>query len=331
MAAAELPKYDEVYNLLRTHLGNVTVSNLDQASVQGLLQQLKSKVVLVEGAGTNNSTPVAALGKALVYDDSFVCFQFARVEGDVAAKLLAAYSQLAQSNKTKIKGVVLDLRFASGSDYAAAAAVADCFLSSDQPLLDWGKGSIQATKKTNAISVPVAVLVNAQTTGSAEALAAVLRDTSTGLLIGNASAGQASVFSEFPLSNGEKLRIATAQVKSANGKVLAEPLKPDIGVDTSLEDEKAYFADAYKTLHPPGSAKSGDSETNSTTVATNRPARRRYNEATLVREQREGAEPDDDLPAKKPELDRSVVVDPALARALDLLKGLAVVQRSRPG
>ncbi len=70
-------------------------------------------------------------------------FAYVRV-ATVASKLpeafRAAYRQLAETNKEKIKGLVLDLRFAGGADYEAAAKLADCFLNSERPLLDWQTG-----------------------------------------------------------------------------------------------------------------------------------------------------------------------------------------------
>jgi hypothetical protein len=55
------------------------------------------------------------------------------------------------------------------------------------------------------------------------------------------------------------------------------------------------------------------------------------NEAELVREHREGADLDAEPAAgREPEPEKPVVRDPVLARALDLLKGLAVVRHSRP-
>jgi hypothetical protein len=57
------------------------------------------------------------------------------------------------------------------------------------------------------------------------------------------------------------------------------------------------------------------------------------NEAELVREHREGLDrfPGIDSASMPPaEPARPVVTDPVLARALDLLKGLAVVRQSRP-
>jgi hypothetical protein len=48
-----------------------------------------------------------------------------------------------------------------------------------------------------------------------------------------------------------------------------------------------------------------------------------------VRERREGLSEGDLTGAKERESDKPMVYDPALARALDLLKGLAVVRQSR--
>jgi C-terminal processing protease CtpA/Prc len=247
---------------------------------------------------------------------------------------MAAYRDIAATNKTKIKGVVLDLRFANGTDFAAAAKAADDFLNNEQPLLDWGTNSVHATKKRNAITAPVAILVNHETSGAAEALAAILRDTNVGLLIGSMTAGRANVYKSFALTNGEKLRIATAQIKVADKKVLSAPLKPDIAVEASADDEKAWMTDPYKVLHKPETAKDADADSIATESNSNAPLRRRLNEAELVREQREGLDPDAELAIERPKSktdDAPVLSDTALLRGLDLLKGLAVVQRQRPG
>jgi hypothetical protein len=327
------PQFDAVYQLLRANLEGVSQADLDRAAVKGLLEQFPGQVMLVEAESNNAAAPSApdTLSKAALYDDDYAYFRIGRVEGRLAEKLRAAYQDLARTNKSKIKGVILDLRFAGGNDYAAAAAAADCFLNSGQPLLEWGAGSARATKKTNAIAVPVAVLVNSQTTGAAEALAAALRESDIGLILGGATAGQANIFKEFPLGNGEKLRIATAQIKLGDGTVLARGLKPDIAVETSLADERAYLEDPYKILHPPA-PDTNESMTNSSPQPVHRPT----NEAELVRERRAGETPDDDSDESEQlgapeEPAPPVIADTVLARALDLLKGLAVLQQSRPG
>jgi C-terminal processing protease CtpA/Prc len=233
---------------------------------------------------------------------------------------------MTETNKSKIKGLVLDLRFAGGFDYAAAAKLADSFLSSDRPLLDWQSGSAHATLKADAITLPVAILVNSQTAGAAEALAAVLRDADVGLILGGQSAGQASIFKEFPLRDGGKLRVAVAPVSFGAGKTLPHGVTPDIAIDTSLEDERAYLQDPFKVLHPPPVAKMDAA----VKEIMDEP---RMNEVELIREHRNGEAPDEISARNRPEVAQPapVVADPALARALDLLIGLAVVQPNRPG
>ena len=197
---------------------------------------------------------------------------------------------MAATNKSKIKGVVLDLRFAGGADFAAAAAAADCFLNADQPLLECGGVVARSTKKDNAITVPLAALINSGTSEAAEGLAAVLRQTSTGLLLGSQSAGRASLFKEFPLTGGGKLRIAVGEIKLGDGTVFRGGIKPDIAVKTNPEEERAYWEHPYQV--PGQAAKTNAAGTNAAASLspTNEGAFRRFNEAELVREQRDGAD-----------------------------------------
>jgi hypothetical protein len=184
--------------------------------------------------------------------------------------------------------------------------------------------------RENALNVPVVVLVNKKTSGAAEALAAMLRQADIGLILGTNTAGTAAIANEFTLSSGQRLRVYSTPIKLGDGKALPiSGVKPDIEVEVSEQEELAYLSDAYKVMPKPG--RSGlASGTDTNTAGTNRPPRRRINEAELVRMQREGVDPDTEPSARRPvEADRPVVSDPALARALDLLKGLSVVHNVR--
>jgi C-terminal processing protease CtpA/Prc len=329
---SHFPKFDEVYKLLQENAG-MTREQLDAAVVRGLMTELKSQVSIVDtnSSSTNRTVTTNGLSKAMIYEKSFGYFRIGEVSNDLNEKLAKQYEQLSSSNK--IKGLVLDLRFAHGDNYAAAAAVADRFLNSEQPLIDWGGGSVNSTLKNSPIAVPVAVLVNKQTSGAAEALAAILREVKVGLMIGSISAGQASIFKEFSLENGQKLRIAVSPIKVGKGKTLSfEGLKPDIEIRTDDDDEKAYFEDAYTVLSKPIASGKVSLDTNAVASVTNTP-RSRLNEAELVRRHREGLSTDDEFiekPVKGSDGEVRLINDPALARALDLLKGLAVVQQTRP-
>ena len=73
----------------------------------------------------------------------------------------------------------------------AGWAASGCALRKAQPLLDWGQGLTRSKDQNAAIAMPVAALVNRRTSGSAEALAAVLQKTGTALVLGDRTAGSA--------------------------------------------------------------------------------------------------------------------------------------------
>jgi C-terminal processing protease CtpA/Prc len=332
--AEPLPKFDEIFQLLRANGNGLTETELNRAAVQGLLQQLQSQVVLATNA-TASATISNLLSKVSVLENSFGYFRFAKIENGLDEKFKTSYQKLLSTNK--LKGLILDLRYANGTDYAAAAKTADLFIKTPQPLLHWGESSASATAKTNAISIPIAILINHQTAGAAEALAGMLREAQIGLILGTNSAGQASVFKDFPLSTGQRLEIASAPVKLGDGKQIpSDGLKPDIEIALGAEDEKAFYEDSYRIL--PRQITSSDTGV-SENSDTNRP-RRRLNEAELVRLQREGTPLDQDFSAAElskeeqgkrlaAESKNPALSDPVLLRALDLLKGLAVMQQTK--
>ncbi|HWN94301.1 MAG TPA: S41 family peptidase [Methylomirabilota bacterium] len=327
-AASDTPDFKEIYDLLRANAGAVGEEELNRAAVEGLLAKLDSRVWLINPSQTSSAeTNFAPVSSSALFDEHYGYIRVARVGPQLPAAFSGALEKLAATNK--LKGLVIDLRYANGTDYAAAAKVADGFLGSEQPLLDWGSGSAKSTDKTNAFRQPVAILVNHFTTGAAEALAGVLRNKDVGLLIGTNTAGQASMTKDFTLKNGDTLRLAVSPVKIGDDEVV-ERLKPDIQVGVSPDDERAYFVDAYKTLPRPGMA-SGSSTNVASLTVTNKAPRRRLNEAELVRMLREGENPEEEFarPSRALEPVKPAIADPALARAIDLLKALAVVRQTR--
>jgi C-terminal processing protease CtpA/Prc len=272
------------------------------------------------------------LSKSAVLENDVVYLRAGRVAGNLANELSAAYRALTTTNK--VAGVVLDLRFVGGDDSASAQATANLF----------------ASKKIAVGSL--VVLVNGETRGAAETLAGALRKAGVALIIGNPTAGEAATFKEFPLRNGEWLRIATTPVKSGNGPAIPSGgLQPDIAVTVSADDERAFWENPYTSLAQ---------NNNSPGVATNNllPFVDHTSEADLVlQKQHDGktigtsgfhtrdmdlpgprlirrpggnnAGDEDSAPTRAAEPQKPVIRDPVLARAVDLIKGLAVVHQSR--
>jgi C-terminal processing protease CtpA/Prc len=319
------PDFDEVYELLRKNLTGVTEPELEQAAVEGLIQQLYPQVSVATNVPAN--TNAGALAVVSVLEGAYGYFRFDEIGQGIEREFSAALKRLGSTNK--LKGIVLDLRFAKGTDYEAATALADAFFATRQPMADWGDGAKFSTAKSDAISLPLTLLINKETRGAAEAFAGMLRRSEIGLLIGDNTAGQANISREFTLKNGQKLRIATVPVKIAGGAAIdRKGLKPDIEVAVSAAEERAFLQDAYRPPRPDRVASLGTGQTPGGT--TNRP-RRRVTEADLVRMQREGMDLEADFvtgreagPNRPP-----VIADPVLARAIDLLKGLSVVHQFR--
>jgi len=330
VATNDPPEFNEVLSLVREHLTGATDAELNRMAVEGLLTALRGKVSVVGGEVPPGGAVVEPLAKTSVLENNVAYLRVGRMGQPLARDLSTALTQLGMTNK--LIGLVLDLRFTAGEDYAAAAAVADLFQAKARPLLDWGNGVIDSTAKTDAVKIPVAVLVNHESGGPAEALAGLLRETGVGLILGSQTAGRAMIGREFPLRNGQRLRVATLPVKIADGLALSpQGLKPDIEIAVAVQEERTFWDEPYGPAARLRVAGDGSLSLTNQVSGTNAPVPRpRPSEAGLVRARREGLNLDREFPeAPRTEPARPLLRDPALARAVDLLKGLAVVRASR--
>jgi hypothetical protein len=311
------PDFKEVYDLLRTNLAGATAEDLNRAAVECLLSQFPGKVSLVGGAADRS-----ALTKSAVIESNVAYLRIGCVTTSFADDLGAAYRALAGTNK--IAGVVLDLRFADGSDDTAAQTAAKLF----------------TAKKI--IAGPLAVLVNGETRGAAEALAAALHQAGAGLIIGSPTAGGATAFREFSLSNGERLRVAA--VPASSGGPMISRVQPDIAVTVTAGDERALFDNPYRTIVT-GNTNSSPASTNFLPYVDHTSeadlVRQRQKDGKLIkmpmsredlmREKSDGSGDDEESsPARAAEPQKPVIRDPVLARAVDLVKGVAIIRESRP-
>jgi hypothetical protein len=319
------PDFKEVYDLIREHLAQVEPAELNATAVNALISALSPKVSLVGQTNTTDGDDAVMVRKTSLFDGPIAYIRIGRVEAGLDKAVREAWQQLATTNKPA--GMVLDLRFAGGTDYAAAAATADLFVKKEQPLLDWGRGMAHTTDQGEKISVPLTVLVNGKTAAAAEALAAVLRQGGAGLILGGRTAGQAMIAQDYPLANGERLRIASTPIQLGDGSSLsAQGVQPDISVTVSLTDDRSYYADPFQELSRSGPA---SGPTNGL-AGSSRARRPRFNEAELVRERRNGAVPDSELAGTgEGDSPKPTVRDPVLGRALDFLKGLSLVRSTR--
>ena len=144
--------------------------------------------------------------------------------------------------------------------------------------------------------LPLAILVNGGTTGAAETLASELRAAHAGLVF-ESVVGPAQTNTETTL--------------------LAQP---DIAVAIGTEDERAFMENPYAMPVP--------DETNSLSATNNLlPFVDYTSEADLVRAKiKDGDEDENPPPPRKAGAQKPFIRDLVLARAVDLIKGLAIVR-----
>ena len=319
---------------------------LDSATVAGILRALGQGAVIVpaEPAATNASTATTTelkssepLARAEVIDPEIGYIRLADVTADSVTALDAELKKFAQE---KVTGFVLDLRFADGTNYAAAAAVAGRFLSGGQELFtlkssETGAQVFRASPEAGAASAagseltsaPLMLLVNAETRGSAEALAGALRTQDRGIILGVKTAGSAAGWKDVKLSDGQTLRLATAKIvlpsredgAAAGTDLFPGGITPDVmvKVDPKIEREVVLSVKTNETLTAslqPRVQKKGLSEAELVRAFRGQPINTGL-DAGNVSTNKEG----------EAEGDIQNVRDVVLQRAVDILKGIRVL------
>ncbi len=140
-----------------------------------------------------------------------------------------------------------------------------------------------------ARKLPLAILVNGDTRDAADKLASDLRDAQAGLNFGSATAD----------------------------------LQPDITVTVKPVDEKIFLDDPY-ALPPTNSIAADGTATNAMPYYIDHTS-----EADLVRQKIKDGDEDENTAPVRAAPAKPVIRDPALARAVDFLKALAILQPAR--
>lgn len=142
-------------------------------------------------------------------------------------------------------GVVLDLRSADGDDFDSVQVIAGSFAEENSFLFAYRDRDHQDLMVVHSgpgrvLGMPVMILVNAQTRGAAEVLAAVLEDSVRGaMLFGQPTAGDLLLRSRVTLSSGPELYLATRKLVTGGGTVYdgSHGVIPDV---VTAEADAAY-------------------------------------------------------------------------------------------
>lgn len=322
----------EVLDILKSRYvdrDKINPALLEAAALKGLLQELGGSVQVLsaEQAASNSAAVVVApastnglpLARAEIIDPDI---GYIRLRDITPETIPALDAELKKCVDTKVSGYVLDLRFADGTNYEAAASVASRFVAAGQELFvmkttEGGRRMFKAEGNGTlaASGSPVMVLVNGQTRGCAEALAGALRANEHGVVVGAKSAGFPIASQDVKLSDGRVLRVATAKVSlPKGGEVFPNGIVPDVPVTMDAKLERDVVLNG---------------STNVTLTASLKPKQKKKNlsEAELVKAFR-GEAMDMPTPGStvKDDEEKDDVRDVVLQRAVDILKGIRVLQ-----
>lgn len=176
-------------------------------------------------------------------EDGYAYIRVSQFQNDTGNDVAKEIKKLTADSKTKLKGLVLDLRNNPGGVLDASVTTASQFLDKDKLPYDkvvvFTKGRIsgsQVKEKANGKDLlkgaPMIVMVNGGSASASEIVAGCLQDYKRAIILGTPSFGKASVQTVLPLKDQRGLKLTTALYYTPSGRsIQAKGIVPDIVVE----------------------------------------------------------------------------------------------------
>ncbi|MBM3547178.1 MAG: PDZ domain-containing protein [Alphaproteobacteria bacterium] len=227
-----------------------------------------------------------------------------------------------------LKGYVIDLRNNPGGLLDQAVSVSDAFLEKGEIVSTRGRRTDDATRynaKAGDLTdgLPIVVLINAGSASASEIVAGALQDHRRAVVLGTKSFGKGSVQTIIPLPGNGAIRLTTARYYTPSGRsIQAKGIEPDIDVpaqrfETVDEAKRRREGDLRGAFSNSGQGRVGTPGTSETPATP--PAQSSTPPASTPTAP--GAAPTTEA---APQISSE---DYQLARALDLLRGIALYQQ----
>ncbi|GJL84734.1 MAG: peptidase S41 [Micavibrio sp.] len=248
-----------------------------------------------------------------------------RVEGNAGYIRITTFSQNSEPGVKKaiadikkeigdnIVGYVLDLRNNPGGLLDQAILVSDVFLDKGEIVSTRGRNE-NDTKRDNATpgdladGLPVVVLVNGGSASASEIVSGALQDHKRAIILGTKSFGKGSVQTVIPMPGHGAVRLTTARYYTPSGRsIQAKGIEPDIFVEQA-------------TLETIGSNRMHESDL--------RGALDKDKNKEKTKEKAANDNKPKDKKDSKEEEEEEKPQDYQLSRALDLLNGLSLYNKS---
>lgn len=143
-----------------------------------------------------------------------------------------------------ITGLIIDLRNNPGGLLDAAVEVAEPFFKKDELIVSTrgrkpdDDEEFRSELDGDPLTLPLAVLINADTASAAEVVTGALKDTGRAVVVGERSFGKGSVQTVFPLKHGEGLRLTTAKYYTPSGvSIHQKGITPNVRIVLTADED----------------------------------------------------------------------------------------------
>lgn len=152
-------------------------------------------------------------------------------------------SHLQKINQTKVKGLIIDLRYNGGGYLDGAIDLVSMFIEEGRVVTVAGRGQPHHYGVTGDVilpDMPIVILQNEGSASASEITAGALQDHGRATVIGTQSFGKGTVQEVIDLPGGASLRVTTATWLTPNGTDLGKHgVTPDDVIDRTIEDLEA--------------------------------------------------------------------------------------------
>jgi C-terminal peptidase prc len=238
----------EAVKMIRGHKGTeVVVSITREESKKPIEFNLVRGIIPVESV------------KATVLKPGYGYIRVTNFRDNTTKDLITALEKL-ESGKTRLTGLILDLRNNPGGLLNQAIKVSDLFIENGIILSikgRWKKYPSIYKATTNKVkrNYPIVLLINGGSASSSEIVAGALQDQKRALILGTTSFGKGSVQSVEKLRNGCGLKLTIARYYTPSGRsIQTKGIEPDIEdqniTTTGVRNDKAKPFEGEYRLEP---------------------------------------------------------------------------------
>ncbi|MCL2851732.1 MAG: S41 family peptidase [Defluviitaleaceae bacterium] len=168
-------------------------------------------------------------------DDEIGYIRISNFDRMTYPQFMTALNSLGQSN---MRGLVIDVRNNPGGLLDSVVRITNELVPRGLIVYTEDKHGNREEMRGNSrqLDIPLVILVNENSASASEVLAGAVRDTGSGILVGNTTFGKGVVQSLFQLSDGSGIRVTVARYYTPGGySIHGEGITPDILIPTDRE------------------------------------------------------------------------------------------------